>query len=232
MKSKILATIAMGLAIGLPQAKAQDLTINTNFAYHSEYVFRGVQLATESFQPSIDLGYDAFYLGLWTNQPIEDGSANEIDYYAGYKFKANDLLSVDFGATVFHYPDTAGENETLESFVGASFDMIALPAVYVYYDYDLESFTYEASAGHSFPVDEKNAIEVGLSAGYVSLDDSVASNTPSEYYYYGASARWVHSFSDTANLAIGLHSGGNDEHIGPNGRDDNLWGSFSFSAGF
>lgn len=231
MNKKILAIIAMGLGLGLSQAKGQDLTVETNFAYQSEYVFRGVQLATESFQPSIDLGYDAFYLGLWTNQPIEDGSADEIDYYAGYKFKANDLLTLDFGATVYHYPDSVGNNETLESFLGASFDTIASPAVYVYYDYDLEAFTYEASAGHSFSVDEKNAIEVGLSAGYVSLDDSAVAS-PTEYYYYGASARWVHSFTDTATLAIGLHSGGNDERIGPNGRDDNLWGSFSFSAGF
>ena len=93
MKNKILAVIAMGLALGLSQAKAQDLTVETNFAFESEYVFRGVQLATESFQPSIDIGYDAFYLGLWTNQPTEDGSADEIDYYAGYKFKSNDLLT-------------------------------------------------------------------------------------------------------------------------------------------
>jgi len=232
MKNKILAIIATGLALGLSQAKAQDLTVETNFAFESEYVFRGVQLATESFQPSIDLGYDAFYLGLWTNQPTEDGSADEIDYYAGYKFKSNDLLTIDFGATVFHYPDTPGDNDTLESFVGLAFDTIASPAVYVYYDYDLEAFTYEASAGHSYAVDEKNAIEVGLSAGYVSLDDSQIVGSPSEYYYYGASAKWIHAFSDTAKLAIGIHSGGNDEHLGLAGRDDNLWGSFSFSAGF
>lgn len=232
MKKKILAIIATGLALGLSQAKAQDLTIETNFAFESEYVFRGVQLGTESFQPSIDIGYDAFYLGLWTNQPTEGRDAVELDYYAGYKFKANDQLTIHFGATVYHYPELQGDNETLESFIGLGFDTIASPSVYVFYDYDLEAFTYEASIGHSFEVDEKNAIEVGLSAGYVSLDDSQVANSPSEYYYYGASAQLVHAFSDTAKLAIGIHSGGNDEHIGPAGRDDNLWGSFSFSAGF
>ena len=67
MNKKTLAVIATGLALGLSQAKAQYLTVKTNFAYQSEYVFRGVQLATESFQPSIEFGYDAFYLGLWTN---------------------------------------------------------------------------------------------------------------------------------------------------------------------
>lgn len=232
MKKKILAIIATGLAFGLSQAKAQDLTVQTNFAFESEYVFRGVQLATESFQPSIDLGYDAFYLGLWTNQPTEDGSANEIDYYAGYKFKSNDLLTIDFGATVYHYPETLGDNDTLESYIGLEFDTFVSPAVYVYYNYDLEAFTYEASARRSFSVDEKNSIEVGLSAGYVSLDDSRILSTPSEYYYYGASTQWVHAFTDTAKLAIGIHSGGNDEHLGPAGRDANLWGSISFSAGF
>ena len=89
MNKKTLAVIATGLALGLSQAKAQYLTVKTNFAYQSEYVFRGVQLATESFQPSIEFGYDAFYLGLWTNQPIEDGTGDEVDYFAGYKYQAN-----------------------------------------------------------------------------------------------------------------------------------------------
>mgnify|MGYP006899633614 CR=1 FL=1 len=119
-----------------------------------------------------------------------DGSTDEINYYAGYKLKTNDLLTIDFGATVFHYPDTLGDNETLESFVGLAFDTIASPAVYAYYDYDLEAFTYEASA------------------------------------------LWVHSLSETAKLAFGIRSGGNGEHLGPAGRDNNLWGSFSFTAGF
>ncbi len=232
MNKKILAIIATGLATGLSQAQAQDLSVETNFAFESEYVFRGVQLATESFQPSIDFGYEDFYLGLWTNQPIEDGSADEIDYYAGYQFAATDLISVDLGATVYHYPDTTGDNDTLESFVGLNFDTIASPAVYVFYDYDLEAFTYEASVGHSFNVDEDNAIVVGATAGYVSLDDSNISNSPSEYFYYGASADWVYTLSETAKLAIGVRGSGNDEHLGPNGRDANLSAGFSFSAGF
>ncbi len=222
----------MGLAFGLPESKAQDLTVDTSFAYESEYVFRGVQLATESFQPTIEFGYDNAYLGLWTNQPIEDGSADEIDYYAGYKFATSDLLSVDIGATVYHYPDTPGDNDTLESFVGVAFDTIASPEVYAFYDYDLESFTFEASIGHTFVMSENSQLELGLSIGYVSLDDATIVASPTEYYYYGASADWVYTLSDTANLVIGIRGSGNDENLGPGGREANLRGGLSFNAGF
>jgi len=232
MNKNILAITAMGLAIGLSDSKAQDLSIDTKFAFESEYVFRGVQLATESFQPSIEFGYNDLYLGLWTNQPTESGASNEIDYYGGYKYALNDKFTLDFGATVYHYPDTPGDNDTLESFVGISYDTFAKPSLYAFYDYDTEAFTYEASVSHALRVNESSDIELGLSAGYVALDDSVILVGPTEYYYFGASADWVYRLSETAKLAIGVRTSGNDENLGPQGRDSNLWGGFSFSAGF
>ncbi len=221
----------MGLAFGVSESKAQDITVETRFAYESEYVFRGIQLASESFQPTIDLGYDDFYLGLWSNLPIEDGSSNEIDYYGGYSFEATDLITADIGATVYHYPDTAGDNDTLETFVGFAFDTIASPEVYVFYDYDLRTWTLESSVSHSVTVNENSFVELGLSLGYVDAG-APAGLGVSDYYYYGASADWIYRLSDSAQLAIGVRGSGNDEDLGPGGRDANFWGGLSFTAGF
>ena len=54
-----------------------------DFPYASKYVFRGVQYAEDSFQPSVKLTSGSFYLGLWTNQPITSNIDNEIDVYGG-----------------------------------------------------------------------------------------------------------------------------------------------------
>lgn len=227
MKNKILALVATtGLAAGAAVATAQELSVNTSFGFESEYVFRGVQLATESFQPSIDLAYGDFYASVWSNQPIEDDSANEIDYTAGYLFSVNEGIVADLGAIVYHYPDTMGDNETLEGYVGFAFNNIpfATPSIYVYHDFDLETVTGEGSLARSFTIDETKAVEV---AGYVGYVDEEGGT---EYYYYGASADLVYQFSENAAAKLGVRVSENDDNRGP--RDNNLWGGFSFSAGF
>ena len=144
MKNKILALAALtGLALGATASNAQELTVTANAGFETEYVFRGVELADDSYQASIDLAYGDYYASIWTNQPTADNEANEVDYTAGYLFSINEDITADIGAIVYDYPDTPGNNETIEAFIGFTYDAakFATPSIYTYYDFDLESIT-------------------------------------------------------------------------------------------
>ena len=80
MKTKILAIAATaGLGLACASANAQEIKTSINVGAESEYVFRGVELAGDSVQASVDVSYGDVYAGAWTNQPFESGSDSEID---------------------------------------------------------------------------------------------------------------------------------------------------------
>ncbi len=227
MKTKTIATLTLA-AISAAGVNAQELTGQAVVGVETEYVFRGVELAKESIQASLEGAYGNGYFGIWTNEPFDDEFDSEIDFYAGYGYQINDTLSADFGATVYYYPDagTGEVDDTFEAFAGINFEGLASPAFYAYYDFDLEALTLESSFSHSIAVDEKSSVDFGLTAGWVDTD------LDGEYWYYNASADYVYNFTEAMFASIGIRAGGNDDQLGPNGRESNLWGGASFSASF
>lgn len=225
-KAIALFSITAG-AFGVVAANAEELTGNVTLGYESEYVFRGVQLADASIQAAVDFAYGDFYGGIWTNQPASEiSTANEVDYYAGYEFVVTDLISADAGFTYYQYPDAS--EDTTEVFFGLNLDAVLAPSLYVFYDFDLETITFETSVSHEIELDEKNTIVLGGYVGYADPDDAAS------YWYYGATAEVVYSLAENASVSLGLRASSNDSALGEAafGSSSNIWGGFSFQAGF
>lgn len=265
MKTNI-ALIAV-MALGAASASAQDsaLSISTTVGWESKYVFRGIQLGEEIITPSIDLSYGGAYIGVWGAFPVDaqanniddDGYWNEVDIYAGYGFALGEMLSADMGVTYYSYPsvqeDLFGDPNTTEIYFGVAAETMASPAVYAYYDFDLENFTVEASIGHSLPLAESMSLDVGVYVGFVFIgkdenaigyteDDSTTAvdefaEGEDTYTYYGATADLVYSVNENAALTVGVRWGGSGEDlIGDYNETDfdssAFWFGGSISVGF
>ncbi|NRA27948.1 MAG: hypothetical protein HRU10_11960 [Opitutales bacterium] len=221
MKKTITAIVA---AFAVASASAQELSISTTVGYESTYIFRGAELADDIFHGSVDFAYGDFYAGIWTAQPITESQANEIDFYAGYGVAVSDLVSLDFGGTIYYYPEAgSGDESTFEAYIGAAFDVLASPAIYVYYDFDLEWVTVEGSVGYSIPLSEEASFDLGGYIGYIDGDDIDGG------YYVGATADISYTFTDYASGSIGIRVSDLDDDLGGDG--EFYWGA-SFSAGF
>lgn len=209
---------ALGLATA---AQAQDLSITTTVGYESVYVFRGAELADDIFQGSVDLAFGDFYGGVWTAQPITQSQANEIDFYAGYGFAVSELVSLDVGGTYYYYPEAgSGDSGTFEAYIGAAFDLTLSPAVYVYYDFDLEVITVEGSAGYSMPLNDDTSFDLGGYVGYIEPDEGDGQ------YYLGATADVSYTFTENASGSVGIRLSDLED-----GDTEFYWGA-SFTAGF
>lgn len=227
MNTKILATVATAGAIfASAQLSAQELEFSATAGFESEYVFRGVEIASESFQGSIDATFGDGYLGIWMNESFddEDKGASEYDLYGGWGYAVNDTFTADFGATLYHYPDA--DDETFEVYVGASADVALAPSFYVYYDFDLETFTYEGSISKAFELNDKSSIELGGALGLVDPSEGEG------YAYYSVTADYVYSIADNMSASIGVRAAGNDSNVGPGGKEHNAWAGTSFSYSF
>ncbi len=227
MKTRILATLAT--AAGLVSAaniNAQELAYSVNYGIETEYVFRGVEIASESLQGSIEATYGDGYFGVWANEGLEDidSNASEFDIYGGWGYALNDAITLDFGGTLYHYPDADGD-DSFEAYVGASFDTVLAPSFYVFHDFDYETFTFEGSLGHSVDLNEVSRVDFGLTAGYVDFDNG------GQYAYYGATADYVYTLSETTDVSVGLRYSTNDKDLG-HSPDGNLWGGLSFTHSF
>ncbi|MDQ8183991.1 hypothetical protein [Pelagicoccus sp. SDUM812002] len=226
MNTRIIATLAT--AAGLVSAAnitAQEVTYSVSYGVESEYVFRGVEIASESLQGSIEATYGDGYLGLWASEALDDfgSDTSEFDLYGGWGYALNDDVTLDFGGTIYHYPDFS--DETFEAFIGAAFDTALAPSLYAFYDFDLDAFTLEGGIGHSVAVNDVSSVDLGLTAGYVDFDNG------GHYAYYGATADYVYKLSETTDVSVGVRYSSNDKDLGPS-PDGNVWGGLSFTHNF
>ena len=86
-----LAVLAGGVSAQAQEASALSVTVDVT--YVSDYVFRGVQLAGASVQPSVEASYGDFYAGIWHSNAVSGTNAgfdSETDLYAGYGFAINE----------------------------------------------------------------------------------------------------------------------------------------------
>jgi hypothetical protein len=230
---KSIALIASTL-VGFSAVSAQDMSVTATVGAESLYVFRGVQLANSISTTAIDVAYGDFYFGAWAAFPITrstlDGVEpdNEIDYYAGYGFALNDVLSLDAGFTYYTYPNAADflkSGNTFETYVGMSFELPFSPSVYGYYDFDLKNWTFEASAGESWEVADNTSFDMGVFLGHVLVDGG------QNYTYYGATTGVTYSFTENASFSVGLNwSGATEDYL--NRKNNKFWTAASLTVGF
>ena len=130
-----------------------------------QYVFRGVSLADDAVQPYVEASYGNFTVGGWFSTGIGANSVfagDEFDLYAGYSVPLDSSISLDLGATYYHYPQGGDFFETDDGGTGSyevsasvGFGDVPLaPSVSAYYDFTLEAFTVEGAVGHSVPFGE------------------------------------------------------------------------------
>ncbi len=235
IKKTILAFSALLAGVSAQAQEASALSVTLDVTYVSDYIFRGIKLGDASIQPSVEASYGDFYAGAWHSSEISSGEGlTETDFYAGYGFAATDTISIDAGVTQYTYNGGSGIDST-ELFVGAALDSILSPSLYVYYDFDLENLTLEASIGHSFPIDAINAsLDLSGKVGYVDLEDSI--NSVGDYMYYVAGASIPFKLSETATLTVGVDYIYNTEDevtaFNNDGGDDILVGKVGISIGF
>lgn len=201
------ASCAVLAALSAPvaaQAGDVDWSIGTDIV--TEYVFRGVSLGGNSVQPYVEMSKGNFTAGAWFSTQVGSGSelsADEVDFYAGYSVPLDGAISLDLGATYYHYPQTGslfasdgGAAGTYEVSASVGFDAPLAPSVTAYYDLTLKAFTVEGGAGHSVAFGESNALDLGLTVGLVDGDGF-------SYEWANASASVSHSISDAASIYVG-----------------------------
>jgi len=226
MKKILVLALATLATTGVSRA---DFSLSSDLTYASEYIFRGVQLGDTTLHPSIELTQGDFYLGMWAAVPIDQveskGWTNEFDFYLGYTKELSDKASIDLGATYYYYPD-GNIDESTEAYLGLTFDVAGFtPAVYGYYDFDLETYTIQGSIGYSIPMaGAGTSLDLSATYGMVEPDEG------DSYNYYGASALVPYKLNDNATLTVGIHYASND--IGNGVEDDFLYYTAGITIGF
>jgi len=182
-------------------------------------MFRGTRLGGPAFQPTVEVGYGDFGIGIWASTPIKDKvsgqSDPEIDPYGYYTFTVNKSLSVVPGFTWYTYP---GAKES-DGFYKSTFEPnlavnYTLPGVdikltpKIYYDLILKGPTYELSAAYALPLkDLGTEIDFSATAGTFIVKDYIKDADPDvknwgNYYSIGFSVPVA--LTKTAKLTWGL----------------------------
>jgi uncharacterized protein (TIGR02001 family) len=237
MKTTITSIALLAPAAWLGAALPGGVDISSELTYASRYVFRGVQQAGNSFQPTLELAMDDLYAGVWGNFPTDAGQGRELNYYGGFTLPVAAIApaSLDLGLTVYHYPGSA-DNSTREFYLGAIAPTVWLPrlsgSVYYFYDVDLRSHVAEAALTYSQSLERWGLpamIDYSVLGGLVGgrgIDGE-------SYNYYGASVDLPFHFTDYATLTPGVHYASAERYTyGPGERGRNLFWSISYSAAF
>ncbi|WP_427453126.1 TorF family putative porin [Litorimonas sp. WD9-15] len=219
MKQLTFAAALLAATTFAPTAFAQDsdVSVATGFDFVSQYVFRGASLADDAIQPYAEVSVGNFTVGGWFSTAIGDDSAvagDEFDLYAGYSVPLEGSISLDLGATYYHYPQGGdffgtdnGGTGSYEVSASVGFGDVPLePSVSVYYDLTLEAFTLEGGVGHSVPVGDAQSFDLGLTVGLVDGDGF-------SYEWATASAALSHAFTDDVSVYAGANFALNSEDV-------------------
>jgi uncharacterized protein (TIGR02001 family) len=240
MKTRILAAAALLAAFAGEGARAQDrsYSVTTDFAYASDYVFRGIEHADDSVQPSVEIDYPNAYLGVWLNQPLKRRQHNEIDLYGGYRYKVNRAVSLEAVATYYGYPQASGfqTRQTYEAGFGATYTFRGIAAsAYLYRDFKLDANVEQASVNYSVPLTKLGtSLDFNGFVGAVQAADwqpngSIA--VKQSYSYYGVNLAMPYKIAAKTDVTAGVHWAHNDG-LPSAFNDDHVWWSLSVTMAF
>lgn len=229
---KTIALCAALVVGGVALAEGESTyAVTVDFPYVSKYVFRGVEIAGDSFQPSVEVSTGSLYLGVWANAPINNqhdfGLSKELDFYVGYTPKLTENISADIGVTYYWYHryDGPGADDSIEMFAGLNMTVGNFtPSAYIYRDIDLEVTTLQTSVGYSIPLKS-----LGTSLDLSATFGGVIPDTGEVYCFYAAGVNVPVKLSDLVKLNFGLTYTENDLD---NGEDPGLWATVGVAANF
>ncbi|MCB0317549.1 MAG: hypothetical protein KDD56_02245 [Bdellovibrionales bacterium] len=164
-KISLLLLSVLALLVSIQSASADDLTLDLNAGFYSDYMFRGFNLYDgTSIQPAVGLGYglsdsSSVNFSAWSHLSGEGGKSTatkftEIDYTASYDVSF-DNVGLSFGHIWYTYPaDSDGINDTSEFFASIAFDTFLTPTVSAYHDYEeFDAQYYELGLSHTVETD-------------------------------------------------------------------------------
>jgi uncharacterized protein (TIGR02001 family) len=176
----ISCALATGaLADGLESEVAVDVPLL------SAYVWRGQVLNKDAvLQPGLTGSFGGFSVNAWSSMNLDgtdtDGEFTEMDWTVAYS-QAVGPVELGAGIVQYTFPNSTIEDEeggvsaypgTVEIFASIGAPDVGLgPALTVYYDVDeIEGLYAVLSAGHSFALAEKVALELSASLGFGDKD--------------------------------------------------------------
>jgi len=210
------------------------IVVESDITFASRYVFRGVQNAGNSFQPTVQASLGDLYGGVWANLPTGEG-LRELHYFAGSMIALPDVrfAVLDAGLTVYHFPG-AGEDRTHELYFGAQFPGLGLPNIfatlYYYYDLDVQSHVVEATGTYSYslegwglPASADLSVRGGIQSGRDAQD----------YRFYGAAAELPFALGESSLVTAGVRWETAERFaFGPGQRGQTFFWTLSYRAGF
>jgi uncharacterized protein (TIGR02001 family) len=209
------------LSTGLPAAAAPlpEMAVRLDLIYASRYVYRGVELARDSLQPSLDVSANGTYAGAWLNGPLASGQKNEMNYYFGHEFAGDTLLDeggiIDLGGRVYHFPRghyVPGTDATsYEAYVGLKSGPLEggiTPAIYSYYDFTRRSYNFHGSLSTVLPVAQLGfGVRVSAHVGHTGFTRSALGT---DYTYWGAAVSLPYAITPNAALTLGAQYDSNN----------------------
>ncbi len=229
-KILLLAALVTGTALSAQDpvvANKSSYSVTVDFPYAQTYVFRGLKLADNSLQPSIKYSSDLFYVGVWSNAPLDRGYELELDYSAGHNFALSKNWSLDAGATLYTYPglDTPGaDRTTFEPYLGLNGSIgVVSSGSYVYYDCTLKAFTAQQTFGYTIASDSRTTFSLLGTIGHVAPDVGPT------YTYGGVGLTVSFKLFDKATLNLGGQYATHDMHSID---DTHFWGTAGLTYTF
>lgn len=210
---RLLLSLGLGLAFTPPLAHATEASVTLTGEYVTEYVFRGVTLAGEAIQPSLEASFGNLTAGVWSSFAMGEEKAafaDEVDFYINSGWELTDFVSGEVGATLYHFPQSGGlfdigsdaeDASTIEIYGGLDFDVPLSPTLSGYYDVHLKTVTLETSLTYSLSLIDNFMIEASVNAGLVEASEGV------NYQYGKLSAKTYFDVTDNAAFFAGAHYG-------------------------
>jgi hypothetical protein len=246
MKTKLTTLLALALASG-PAVRADDApkssySITADFAYVTEYIFRGLEQQDTALQPAVTFTKDTFSLGVWSSQALSNQSVNwaqgnEVDVWFSYGIPF-DKATVSVGGTAYLYssarPSFGEPDSTWELSLGASGPLGPLTGSATYFhDFVLEADTFEFKLAYSVPLpNDRGSVDFGAFYCLNDLGDAngdLAGSPTLDYKYFGAGAALTYKLTGTTAFKASLNYVDVDDVPGAPGA--NLWFSIGFTAG-
>jgi uncharacterized protein (TIGR02001 family) len=178
MNQKLIALLLGVCAVGAVETHAQapapatvaapapalpSWTVTATPAYVSTYMFRGVRLGGQSFQPAVEADEGNAAIGVWSSFPanhaakVAGQSDPEIDPYGTYTFPVTSDFSVEPGFTWYTYPKAPTNQgffrETFEPNVALNYTVYGVKLQPKFYDDVVQrTQTYEFNLTYTVPL--------------------------------------------------------------------------------
>jgi len=242
------AVLAAGAAGVVAPAEASAAEASVSADLLTNYVWRGQKLSDDHgvVQPAVGISDRGFSAGYWANYDLESGENTETDLTLGWSDEAGEIFTV--GAGYIHY-GLDGAADTQELYVSVGADILLLPALDLFYDFDEgEGAFVVASIGHTLQLPDLMGRAASLSLGAsasVNFENSVmgAGTDGQDFtdFYNGEvyasvsidagggltiepKAAWSFALSDDAEAAI--------ESVSFGGDSSHAYGGVNVSYGF